>query len=48
MKRTTLPRVNISPHEILSTKSLSHLKGGANATTMDDKRRERPGGGIST
>jgi hypothetical protein len=57
MKKPTLPKLNILPHQVLSINSLSFLKGGAtstnesvnkNAVAKDDKRRERPGGGIAT
>jgi hypothetical protein len=60
MKKSALTSVNISPHQILSPEGLSFLKGGAAvqsntnkaknaiANTEDDKRRERPGGGIAT
>lgn len=41
----------LAPELLLSTKQMSLVKGGidpAPATTADDKRRERPGGGITT
>jgi hypothetical protein len=40
----------LAPELLLSTKQMSLVKGGADPlpATLDDKRRERPGGGIST
>jgi hypothetical protein len=40
----------LSPELLLSTKQMSLVKGGTDPSpvTTDDKRRERPGGGIST
>jgi hypothetical protein len=43
----------LAPELLLSTKQMSLVKGGADpnpttSATEDDKRRERPGGGITT
>ena len=35
----------IAPEKILSTQSMLLVKGGI---SEDDKRRERPGGGVTT
>jgi hypothetical protein len=44
----------LAPELLLSTKQMSLIKGGIDpapvttSATTDDKRRERPGGGITT
>jgi hypothetical protein len=43
----------LAPELLLSTRQMSLIKGGTDpvpvtSATADDKRRERPGGGITT
>ena len=33
---------------VLATSAAIHIKGGSKDATEDEKRRQRPGGGIST
>jgi hypothetical protein len=37
----------LAPELLLTTKQMSLLKGGLDPAPADDKRRERPGGGIN-
>ena len=50
MKKISDIKGLIAPEKILSTQSMLLVKGGLDATTLleDDKRRERPGGGVTT
>lgn len=34
--------------ELLSITATTHIKGGTTEATEDEKRRQRPGGGINT
>jgi hypothetical protein len=48
MKKLSDIKQMLSTSELLNNTNLSFIKGGVASTTADDKRRERPGGGIST
>jgi hypothetical protein len=51
MKKLTDMRQIFTKNELLNKSEIKLIKGGntsSSATAMDDKRRERPGGGIST
>lgn len=54
MKKLTDMKQIFTKNELLDNKAISTVKGGASAiaelvsVVLDDKRRERPGGGIST
>jgi hypothetical protein len=43
-------QASLAPELLLSTKQMALVKGGVDpiGITADDKRRERPGGGITT
>jgi hypothetical protein len=49
MKKLTDVRNALAENEFLSIAATAQLKGGDGAdATEDEKRRQRPGGGIST
>jgi hypothetical protein len=49
MRKLDDVRNALAANELLSIMATSHIKGGDGGTATDDeKRRQRPGGGIST
>lgn len=49
MKKLTDVKNALAENELLSIAATCHIKGGDGAeATEDEKRRQRPGGGIST
>jgi hypothetical protein len=49
MKKLTDVKNALAENELLSIAATAQLKGGDGGTaTEDEKRRQRPGGGIST
>ena len=50
MKKITEIKALMANKNVLSTKQMAQVKGGLDplSLTEDDKRRERPGGGVST
>jgi hypothetical protein len=48
MKKLEEVKNALTANELLSTSATSGIKGGTSDATDDEKRRQRPGGGIST
>ena len=48
MKRLEDIRNEMRENEILTADQAIHIKGGSGDCTDDEKRKPRPGGGIST
>ena len=48
MKRLDDIRSAMLESEILTTEQATYIKGGSSDATEDEKRKPRPGGGIST
>ena len=47
MRKLTELRATLADN-VLSIAASTHVKGGTTDATEDEKRRQRPGGGIST
>ncbi len=48
MKKLEILKGTLPENQLLSVTSSAQVKGGASSATEDEKRRQRPGGGIST